>query len=281
MLITLIGAGRVAKHLGPALYKAGHRFGQVYSRTLAHASDLAVVLGAEAVNQPSAIKPGADLYLCALSDDALTAVLDGMMSGILTALRVVTATSTEQTDPSLSVSDRWANPMLVHTAGSLPLSVLAPYTNRAGVLYPMQTFSSNRAIDLTFLPCFVEATDGVTMQVVSDLAADISNAVNPLGSEQRLTLHLAAVFASNFVNHLYGVAGRLLEEEGLDFSLLLPLIDETAAKVHDLTPYEAQTGPAVRNDLLVMNKHLALLRTHPERAALYKLLSEHIYQSSP
>lgn len=256
MLITLIGAGRVANHLGPALKKAGHRFGQVYSRTMVHATDLAAVLGAEAVDQPSTIKPGADVYLCALSDDALTVVLDCL---------------------PLNQGD---NPLLVHTAGSLPLSVLAPYTNRAAVLYPLQTFSPGRVLDLTSLPIFVEATDEASLQVVSALAAGVSSVVKPLGSEQRLTLHLAAVFACNFVNHLYGEAGRLLEEEGLDFSLLLPLIDETAAKVHDLTPREAQTGPAVRNDLRVINKHVARLDTHPQRAALYKLLSEHILQSS-
>ncbi|NLT04498.1 MAG: DUF2520 domain-containing protein [Bacteroidales bacterium] len=254
MLITLIGAGRVANHLGPALFKAGHRFEQVYSRTMAHASELADTLGAEAVDQPAAIKPGADLYLCALSDDALTTVLDEMPL------------------------NQWDNPLLVHTAGSLPLSLLAPYTNRAGVLYPLQTFSPNRPLDLTSLPLFVEATDDTTLQMISALATDISGVVKPLASEKRLTLHLAAVYACNFVNHLYGVAGELLEEDGLDFSLLLPLIDETAAKVHDLAPREAQTGPAVRNDRRVIDKHLLLLANHPEKAALYKLLSEHIHQ---
>jgi len=256
MLITLIGAGRVANHLGPVLHKAGHRFGQVFSRTMAHASDLAVVLGAEAVDVPSAIKPGADLYLCALSDDALTTVLNDM------------------------VSPRWKHPLLVHTAGSLPLSVLTPYTNRAGVLYPLQTFSPDRQLEMATLPLFVEATDDTTLQLVNTLATDISRVVKPLASEERLTLHLAAVFACNFVNHLYGVAGSLLEEKGLEFSLLLPLIDETASKVHLLTPREAQTGPAVRNDQRVITKHLQALSQHPERVALYQLLSEHIHQQS-
>lgn len=252
MRITLIGAGRVASHLGPALHTAGHRIEQVYSRTRTHAARLADALGAEAVDRPEALRPDADGYLCALSDDALVAVLDRAFAG--------------QCQP----------PLLVHTAGSLPLDVLAPYTNRYAVLYPLQTFSPDRTLDLKTLPLFVEASDPETLHTVTELAGQLSEVVRPLDSEKRLTLHLAAVFACNFVNHLYGIAGGLLEAQGLEFDLLLPLIDETAAKVHALAPRSAQTGPALRNDRQVMAKHLQALSHYPELATLYNLISEHI-----
>jgi len=251
MLITLIGAGNLATQLGLALQDAGHRFQQVYSHTAGSAAMLAFQLKAEAVTDPALIQPGADLYLCALKDDVIQEVLCKLT---------------------------FSKSLLVHTAGSLPMEILADFSTDYGVFYPLQTFSKGRRTDFSTIPVFVEAVRPDSLNLLTDLASGISGIVSPLSSDKRKTLHLSAVFACNFVNYLYGIADDLLHEQGLDFNYLLPLIDETAAKVHELSPASAQTGPAVRYDEQVMNRHLEWLQSHPEWATLYKTLSLGIYQ---
>jgi len=250
MLITLIGAGNVATHLGMALKACGHEIRQVYSRTDTSARILAELLEAEPVNTTESVADGADLYLCALKDDALEAVLN--------ALRLV-------------------NPILVHTSGSLPLSVLSICSSRYGVLYPLQTFSKARGVDLSTVPFFVEASDTKTLEQLTGLASQMSHSVHPLSSDDRAELHLAGVFACNFVNHLYGLAGDMLQRRNLPFDYLLPLIDETASKVHELKPAEAQTGPAVRYDRHIIDKHLGRLAIDSGQAAVYRCLTDSIF----
>lgn len=251
MRIVLIGAGNLATQLAPALADKGHTFVQVYSRTEASASALASVLRCEAVTVPELILPEAAVYLCALKDNVLSSVLD----------RVCIKKG-----------------LLVHTAGSLPMNVLAGYAPEYGVLYPLQTFSKSRSVDFLQVPFFLEASSDEAYGALRALASDLSNKVVTATSEQRLRLHLSAVFACNFVNYLYTVADDLLREKGLDFECLLPLIDETARKVHELSPVAAQTGPAVRCDCSVMDKHLAELVPHGCVRAVYELLSKNIFE---
>lgn len=250
MLITLIGAGNVATHLGKALKGHGHEICQVYSRTAHSAGFLGDMLDAEPVTNSEAIVDGADLYLCALKDDAVETVLKS-----LTLI----------------------NPLMVHTSGSLPLAVLSAVSNRYGVLYPLQTFSKNRFVDLSFVPFFVEASDKSTRELLINLASHMSRSVHLLPSDDRAELHLAAVFACNFVNHLYDVAHDLLQRRNLPFEYLLPLIDETASKVHDFKPAEAQTGPAVRYDKHIIGKHLERLGEDQALASVYRCLSDSIF----
>jgi predicted short-subunit dehydrogenase-like oxidoreductase (DUF2520 family) len=143
----------------------------------------------------------------------------------------------------------------------------------------MQTFSKRREVDFSEVPFFVEADGEETLQELKELAGRLSPNVREATSEQRRSLHLAAVFACNFTNHMYALCDRLLQKHGLPFEVMLPLIDETARKVHELKPHEAQTGPAVRYDENVIGKHLSLLADDPECQELYEKISKSIYRN--
>lgn len=250
MRIVLVGAGNLATHLGKALKRAGHDILQVYSRTEASATVLATMLRCPSTTSLDGIADGADLYLVSVKDSALQQVADALVRGH---------------------EERW----LVHTAGSMPMEVLPSV--RRGVLYPMQTFSKQRDVSFRDISCFVEASDAERRQLL-DLAASVSDHVYELGSDDRKYLHLAAVFCCNFANHCCSLGARLLKEHGdIPFSVMLPLIDETARKLHSLTPHEAQTGPAVRWDTNVIEKQLHLLAGQPEVQQIYERLSKSIH----
>lgn len=175
-----------------------------------------------------------------------------------------------------AISSIPAYPMLtVHTSGSIPMSAI--HGERRGVLYPMQTFTKGVSVDISQIPFFVEAQEPADQEILLRLASDISTRVQVLDSERRRSLHLAAVLCNNFVNNLYDHTARVLEENGLDFSIMLPLIDETARKVHSLSPRLAQTGPAVRWDTSVMQAHQEQIQD-PLLRQIYALLSESIHQ---
>lgn len=252
MTICLLGAGKVAYHLGKQLQAAGYRLLQVYSRTEASARSLAQVLGCDWTNSLQSLSQ-ADYYLCVLKDEALPPVLKQIPS----------------------FPGFW-----LHTSGSLGLEIFEPYTRNCGVLYPLQTFSRQRELNLKTVPFFIESLSPELLSNIRSMAEKLSERVYELDSSKRKYLHLAAVFACNFSNHLYCQAATILQEQGLSFELLLPLIDETAAKVHEKPPKEAQTGPALRMDRNIIDKHLALLESQPARAELYRLLSESIYESN-
>ncbi len=255
---VLIGAGNVATHLGQALRDAGHTVLQVYSRTEEHARDLANKLQAKPVTEITDVCADAELYVLAVRDE----VLPGLAARLYVHLKDVSSTSAACGSDAL----------FLHTAGSMPLEALPML--RRGVLYPMQTFSKARQVDFRSVPLFVEShTDS---QMLQDLAESLSERVRVLDSESRKYLHLAAVFACNFTNHMYHLCADILKERGIPFDVMLPLIDETARKVHELSPREAQTGPAVRYDKRVMNHHLDMLEDENTRK-IYKLLSENIH----
>ena len=147
-----------------------------------------------------------------------------------------------------------------------------------GVLYPMQTFSKQREVDFGQIPCFVESNSEEDVQLLKDIASALSEKVYEASSEQRKSLHLAAVFTCNFTNHMYVLAAELLKKYGLPFEAMLPLIDETARKVHELEPLAAQTGPAVRYDENVIDEHLRMLADEPQMLELYREISENIHR---
>jgi len=251
--ISLIGAGNLATRLGIALKAAGHDFVQVYSRTEEAAQCLATLLGAEAVTRPESLHPDATLYICALKDDVLGEVLKRVDVG---------------------------DGILVHTAGSLSVDVLKPFAAKTGVFYPLQTFHKEREVDFGTIPVFIESSDKVVLFLLKQLVADLGTIAYEINSEERLKLHISAVFACNFVNYLYTISSDLLAEQKLPFEVLKPLILETSAKVQNLAPSHAQTGPAIRFDRKVMDKHLALLDKHAAWKNLYKELSLGIHQRS-
>ena len=244
--IVFIGAGNLATNLAKALYHKGFRIVQVYSRTMESARTLAEKVEAEYTTDLQEISKDAKLYIVSLKDAALVDLLPQITEGK-------------------------QNSLLVHTAGSIPMSIWEGYAERYGVFYPMQTFSKQREVNFQEVPFFVEAKRPEDVEFLKAVAATLSEKVYEASSEQRKSLHLAAVFICNFTNHMYALAADLLEKYNLPFDVMLPLIDETARKVHELAPRDAQTGPAVRYDENVMNNHLAMLVDSPALQEIYKL----------
>lgn len=257
MTIALIGRGRLATNLLPALQQAGHDVTSVNSRTLEE------------------LPQQADVYIISVKDSAL---------------REVIAHATKGREDQF----------FVHTAGSMSVDVFEGYCSRYGVFYPMQTFSKERQVSFREIPIFIEtgdsgraAVDGKTadhttsadataetLGVLRVLADSVSQKVYELSTADRKYLHLAAVFACNFANHCYALAADVLAKKGLPFDVMLPLIDETARKVHEMHPQDAQTGPAVRYDENVISMQSDLLADEPVLQDIYRLLSKSIHQKA-
>ena len=235
MRIVVIGTGRLASNLVPALQKVGHEVRVVNSRTL------------------EGLPNEADAFVIAVKDDALESV----------ARRVVQGREEQ---------------VFFHTAGSMPLSVFEGIARHYGVFYPMQSFSKERQVDFADVPIFLEGCDDKAMQTAHAIAVSISRKVYELTTAERRYLHLAAVFACNFANHCYALSAKVLEQHGLPFDVMLPLIDETARKVHTMHPVPAQTGPAIRWDENVMSAQKALLDNEPEMQKIYELMSNSIHK---
>lgn len=252
MKIVLIGAGNLATHLGKALHAAGHDMVQVFSRTMQSAETLASLLDAEPLTDIAQVRDDADVYIFSVKDSALEQLISQLCGG--------------------------EKKVFLHTAGSMPMSVFRGKALHYGVLYPMQTFSKQREVDFSIIPCFIEANDEFALKLIEGLAGQISHRVFQLSSEDRKYLHLSAVFACNFANHCYAASQELLQQHGIPFDVMLPLIDETAAKVHGMTPKEAQTGPAVRYDENVIGKQIRLLENQPYFQKIYDCMSKSIHE---
>lgn len=166
--------------------------------------------------------------------------------------------------------------LFVHTAGSMPMDIFKGLMVHYGVFYPMQTFSKERLVDFNDISVFLETNDAVSMERLKMLSTTLTTHIYELDSEGRKHLHLAAVFACNFVNHCYALSAEVLAAKGLPFSVMLPLVDETAQKVHELSPREAQTGPAVRGDQNVMQMQANMLAGNPAVKQIYEALSNDI-----
>ena len=251
MKIVFVGAGRLATHFAQALHQKGHDIVAVYSRTLASASVLASKVGAQPTDAVDALPLQADAFIISVKDDALAAVAAQLAVGREDCL-------------------------VFHTAGSVPMSVLSQFRQH-GVIYPMQTFSKERELDFSRIPIFIEANSQQAQQQAEALASSVSNDVRPLDGDARRYLHLAAVFACNFANHCYALAADILEKLGLPFSVMLPLIEETAQKVATMHPLDAQTGPAVRYDENVIRAQQQLLADEPLMQEIYTLMSQSIH----
>lgn len=249
--IVLIGAGNVASHLAPALQKNGYKIIQIYSRTKKSAQLLGEKLKIDYTEKIQAIKQQAQIYLFAVSDKAIEPVLQKMPQN--------------------------KQALYLHTGGSMPMNIFKQYVTHFGVLYPLQTFSKNRKVNLTQVPFFVEANKPENLVVIKKIAEKLSNICIELSSDDRKYLHLAAVFACNFVNHLYHISQQVLSEKKIDFSVLHPLIQETAQKALENNPADVQTGPAVRYDTNIIEKQLDLLKNTPQYAQIYEQISKSIH----
>lgn len=252
MRITIIGSGNVATHLSAAFKNAGHRIVQVYSRNMHNAALLAYHVGAEAIDTPQGLIGDTDLFILAINDDAIAEFV-----------------------PHLSIF----NKLIAHTSGAVELQQLLNFTKNAGVFYPLQTFSKTKEVNFRDVPLCIEGADEAITQTLEALARDISNNVYRVNSAQRKVLHLAAVFACNFTNHLYSVGEQLLAGSDMSFDMLRPLIAETADKIKEHHPADVQTGPAVRNDDLTMQAHLQMLKKQPGLQEIYTRLSQDIIKN--
>ena len=250
MDITMIGAGHVGSHLAEALFYAGHRIVQVYSRTEARARRLARIVDCAAITTLETLD-AADLYLIAVHDDAIPDISQQLVDKI----------------PGTAI--------VAHTAASIALSALSDH-QRHGVFYPLQTFTQGRPVDLSDVPFLISGGNSGVVLDLCDLAGDLSNVVDVATDEQRAITHLAATISCNFTNHMYAIAAKLMEAGDLDYSLLTPLITETAFKGTEAPPRDAQTGPARRGDAVTMQKHLELLKALGMDDELYRVVSERI-----
>lgn len=169
--------------------------------------------------------------------------------------------------------------ILAHTSGSVPMNALNQWSPRAAVFYPLQTFSRDRNLDYSRIPFFIEATLPDDAATLSSLASQVSKTVILADSDTRRRLHVASVLVCNFTNHLVHLADTFLADNGLDSSLLMPLLHETIAKLDHLTPLHAQTGPAIRGDSATIKRHLELLAPYPATQTIYRLLSDSIYNT--
>ena len=247
--IVLVGAGNMATAIAYALKEGGNTPVAVWSRTLESAAMLGDRVGC-AFTDDLASLPAADIVIISVADSALR-------------------------DVAAAVAQRYPNALLLHTAGSIPMETLHEAgATRYGVLYPMQTVNKNNVTSLRNITTFIEGCDDTVTAQIEKIALLVSEKVVYATSEQRCSLHVAAVFACNFPNAVYNMAYELMQRNGLPFDAMLPLIDEAARKVHRMTPLEAQTGPARRADNNVMNAHKAMLDS--ELANVYETLSNYI-----
>lgn len=248
MKIVIIGSGNVATVLGRLFVKSGHEILQVVSRSVEHAKILADELNCPFADDDGIIDRSAELYLVAVSDSALY---------------------------SLNNRIQLEKKLVLHTAGSVPKDVLQNISINYGVLYPMQSLRKEieKPADI---PLLIDGNTEETLTMIEDIAKTISNNVAKANDAERLKLHVAAVVVSNFTNHLYALAEDFCKKENVDFKLLAPLIKETASRTVCYSPTEMQTGPAVRNDVFTLDKHLQLLVNYPKLKYIYLKLTDSI-----
>ena len=251
--IVIIGAGNVATNLAKVFKSKLSADIHIHNRTENSAKQLADKLQTTYSFDINELPVEADLYVISVSDDVISELCQNAV-----------------------LKEKINNKLVVHTAGSISSEVLNELSANYGVFYPLQTFSKFKQIDFKSIPLCLEANSGFNYNTLSKYAFQISEDVRKISSEQRKHIHLAAVFANNFSNRMFSIAEKLLKEQDIDFDILIPLINETVDKIQKKSPNKVQTGPAIRNDEEVLNKHSELLKEHPDLQKIYSLVSENI-----
>ncbi len=246
MQVVIIGSGNVATVLANRMHGQGISIKEVYSQSYAHANLLATKVNAKALNNLENISQDADLYLIAVSDKAIESIVSQL---------------------------KLPNKLVVHTAGSVSIQVLQQASNKIGVLYPVQSLRTDMN-EATLIPFLIDGNTTDTIQQLEELAKLLHSPVAFGNDEVRAKLHVAAVFACNFVNYMYVQSALFCEKEQIPFSLLQPLIEETANRLQNNHPSTVFTGPAVRGDIQTINKHLELLSAYPEQEKLYSFITQ-------
>lgn len=244
--VVMLGSGNVATSLAMAL-KDNCDIVQIYSRTMDNAKALALKVGCEAIDDLKKLDKKGDIYIISVKDDAIASIIDATPSN---------------------------RALWLHTSGSTPIEVFEGKRERYGVLYPMQSFSKSRIVDMSEVHIFIEGNCDKVTREINDFTSSISENVHKATSQERQQLHVAAVFACNFANHMFTLSSEVLSEAGLPFDAMLPLIKTTVEKLDHMTPQESQTGPAARGDIKIIEKHLSTLKG--DKREIYKLLSSSI-----
>lgn len=248
MRIVIIGTGNAATVLGRLLHYAGHEITQVIGRNAERTEKLAGILNSSFTVQTDEVTYEADIYLIAVADNSIEEITHAL---------------------------RLDKKLVVHTAGSIQKDVLRNCSKNYGVLYPLQ--SLRKEMDrLPQIPFLIDGNTPDNCTLIADLARTISSRVEFADDKRRLLTHLAAVMVSNFTNHLYMAAEDLCKHENISFQLLLPLIEEVADRLQSYSPQQVQTGPAIRNDTITIQKHIALLKSYPLQQSLYGFITDSI-----
>ena len=247
--IVLIGSGNVATHLGLSLLNQGYKIKQVWSKQLKNANILAKKLNSSSTNCLNSLKD-ADLYILAIKDDALSSVIE-----------------------QLNINN------VIHTSGSTGLEVFKPKCKNYGILYPLQTFNKEISLDLSKTPICIEANNELFENELLNLGNNLSKKTLIISSEQRKKLHIAAVFACNFTNHMFTIAETILAKSNIDFKLLLPLINQTTKKLNNEKASKLQTGPAIRKDKEIIENHIKNL-SDKNIKEIYRLISKSIIKNN-
>lgn len=250
--IYLIGCGNLGLHLGLALKEKGFKFSGVFSQKIENARKAANLLQCVAINNIYNIPENTAIIIISVPDNVL-----------------------------LDISEKLISPqhIVIHTSGSVEMAILKNISPKYGVFYPLQTFSTNRSISFDNMPAFVEASDNDTLNFLLEISQALNVKSNILNSEKRKILHLAAVFACNFSNFMIYNAEKILDENGLNKDLLHPLIAETFKKAIDNGAFISQTGPAIRGDKIIIDKHLKMLPDNSYSKKIYELLSNLIFET--
>lgn len=252
MRIVIIGTGNTATVLGKLFLRQGHTIVQVFGRNVAHSELLANTLSVPFTTNSKQLEQSADIYLLAVSDNAIESVASWL---------------------------RVDKKLVLHSAASVKMDVLSACSKNYGVLYPLQSLRKEIK-ELPVIPFIVNGNTGDNCTLISDFAKTISNIVMVANDHQRIMTHVAAVFVSNFTNHLYSLAEDFCKKEKLDFTILHPLIAEVAARVEAFSPAQVQTGPAARNDQATIQKHLQLLAGFPDQQEIYRILTQSISRNA-
>ncbi len=251
--ICLVGSGNVGTNLGINLKQKGIEIVQVISRNINNAKALALKLEANYSSQISEFDRRCNTIIFSVSDDAIKPLLQSV---------------------------NFENRLLIHTAGSVSAEIFAEYSDYYGVLYPLQSFKKADFTNFLEIPLFIEGNREESNERIGNIGSQLSNKVYDADSEMRLRIHVAAVFACNFTNHMYHISHNLIKDMPINFDVFAPLIRKTAEQaIRAGNPEETQTGPAIRNDKGTMKKHLNELKQNESLAELYKFMSNRIFES--
>jgi predicted short-subunit dehydrogenase-like oxidoreductase (DUF2520 family) len=251
--VVIVGSGNVAEAFASAVARCeGLRLAGIYARNRECGAELALRLGTTCSDRE--LMP-AEVYIIAVSDRAVEEVAHALPFP--------------------------REALVLHTAGSIPMEAIPEREGGRGIIYPLQSFSRGRDVELSGVPLFIEADSDEHRVEIERVASLLSSRVEYAASHRRRVIHLAGVFVNNFVNHLYSLGSEILASEGLDFSLLEPLIRETADKaIASGSPQSVQTGPAVRGDSIVTAAHMELLAEDKLKSDIYRAITKSIWETS-